>query len=603
MPKRYIIFFLWCLALQGRAQRNDCNLSINKPIVSVSKAGRPAVAALTTVCQDSLVQLNLKNHEKGTVVQWRLNNTDIPNATDTILVIRNNQAGVYTCIVKNNVLCTNPVISDPVAITLIPKPIVGPVMRGGFVGTPCVDGYEKLTVTATGNSSLSYQWLSENRPIERANSTSYDVIETGVYSVRVTDSDGCATVSGNLTVIPATPPKAEISASKGGFCAGENVTLFSTRGRTNVYQWMRDGQPIGGIKDTIIIAQAGVYSVKVTAPNSCSTTSLPITVIRHPEPVVSIESPGNEFCPGAALPLTAAGTDLKKFEWMMNGQPIKGASKNKFEVNVEGSYSVSVTDTNGCKAVAKAVEVKKVDKITVRIDSLPDFCGPFGSPIPLKGIPSGGIFSGTGVVNETFDSKLAGVGEHVVTYVVQGALDCLNGEAQKKVIVSRPPTLNLGEDRIIFQGSSLSLDAELGIGYTYQWTPTAGVDNPVSPKALFRPEQTTTYHIVATGPMGCLAEDSITITVFSGVYVPDVFTPNGDGQNDTWELKGLEQYPQAQITIFNRWGQAVFNETGEAPKPFDGTFNGSVLPVGEYAYVILTEPNGHVLRGKVLLLR
>ncbi len=105
MPKRYIIFFLWWLALHARAQRNDCNLSINKPIVSVSKAGRPSVAALTAVCQDSLVQLNLKNYEKGTVVQWRLNNTDIPNAKDTILVIRNNQAGVYTCTVKNNVLC------------------------------------------------------------------------------------------------------------------------------------------------------------------------------------------------------------------------------------------------------------------------------------------------------------------------------------------------------------------------------------------------------------------------------------------------------------------------------------------------------------------
>lgn len=603
MSKYFFLICFWLLILQVQAQDNDCNATLNKPIISVSKVGRPAVIARTAVCQDSLVQLNLKNYKKGTVVQWKLNNTDIPNANDTLFVVRNNQTGLYTCTVKNNALCTNPVISDAITISLIPKPIVGPLMRGGFVGTPCVDGYEKLTVTATGNSSLSYQWMSENRPIERANSTSFDVIETGVYAVRVTDADGCAALSGNLTVIPSTPPKAELSASKGGFCEGENVMLFSTKGRTNVYQWMRDGQLIGGIKDTIIIAQAGVYTVKVIAPNSCSTTSLPITIVRHPEPVVSIESPGNELCLGAPLPLTAQGDDLKKFQWSMNRQPISGATKIVFNAEQAGAYSVAVTDTNGCKAVSKELEIKEVAKITVKIDSIPGFCGTSGAPLALKGIPSGGIFAGAGVVNGTFDPKVASIGQHRITYIVSGSLECLNGEAQGTVIVSNPPTLNLGEDKIIFKGTSVTLDAELGVGYTYQWTPTDGIENPTLSKIAVMPESTTNYRVIAKGPKECFAQDSITIRVFSGVYVPEVFTPNGDGQNDTWELKGLEEYPAAEIMIINRWGQVIFSEKGGTPKPFDGTLNGSALPVGEYAYIISTEPNGHILRGKVLLLR
>ncbi|AEI50491.1 hypothetical protein Runsl_4146 [Runella slithyformis DSM 19594] len=603
MLKYFLIVCFFLLIKQVHAQGNDCNSVLNKPEISVSKVGRPALTARTAVCQDSLVQLNLRNYKKGSVVQWKLNNTDIPNANDTLFVVRNNQTGLYTCSVKNNVLCTNPIVSDPMAISMIPKPIIGQVMRGGFVGTPCVDGYERLTVNATGNSSLSYQWLSENRPIERANSTSFDVVETGVYAVRVTDSDGCAASSGNLTVIPATPPKAELSASKGGFCEGENVTLFSTRGRTNVYQWMRDGQPIGGIKDTIIIAQAGVYTVKVTAPNSCTTTSLPITVVRYPDPMFTIESPGDQLCRGAVLPLTAKGANLKKFQWSLNGQPITGATDKVLNVNRIGTYSVAVIDSNGCKATSKELVIKEVDKITVRIDSVPDFCGVMGGPIPLRGTPLGGIFSGLGVINGMFDPKSAGIGQHRVTYKVQGTLECLNGEAQRTITVSNPPALNLGEDKVIFKGASVTLNAELGVGYTYQWSPIAGVESPGLSKTVITPERTTTYHVIARGPKECLAEDSITIRVFSGVYVPEVFTPNGDGQNDTWELKGLEEYPEAEITIMNRWGQAIFSGKGAAQKPFDGTLNGEALPVGEYAYVIRTEPNGHVLSGKVLLLR
>lgn len=603
MSKYFLLICFWLLILQVRAQENDCNATLNKPIINVSKVGRPAVIARTAVCQDSLVQLNLKNYKKGSIVQWKLNNTDIPNANDTLFVVRNNQTGLYTCSVKNNVLCTNPVISDPIAISMIPKPIIGPLMRGGFVGTPCVDGYERLTVNASGNSSLSYQWLSENRPIERANSTSFDVIETGVYAVRVTDADGCAALSGNLTVIPSTPPKAELSASKGGFCEGENVTLFSTRGRTNVYQWMRDGQPIGGIKDTIIIAQAGVYTVKVIAPNSCSTTSLPITVIRHPEPVVFIESPGNEFCPGTVLPLTAKGVKLNKFQWRLNGQPINGAAKNVFDADRMGVYSVAITDSNGCKSISKEFEIKEVDKITVKIDSISDFCGTSGKPIVLKGIPSGGIFAGRGIVNATFDPKLAGIGQHTILYTIKGSVECLNGETQRSITVSNPPTLNLGEDKIIFKGASVTLDAELGVGYTYQWTPKDGIENPTLSKIAVMPESTTNYRVIAKGPIECVAEDSITIRVFSGVYVPEIFTPNGDGQNDTWELKGLEEYPAAEVTILNRWGQVIFSVKGIAYRPFNGTLNGDDLPVGEYAYIISTEPNGHILRGKMLLLR
>ncbi len=76
------------------------------------------------------------------------------------------------------------------------------------------------------------------------------------------------------------------------------------------------------------------------------------------------------------------------------------------------------------------------------------------------------------------------------------------------------------------------------------------------------PESTTTYTLLAAGPDGCRASDTITVRVVTTIYIPDVFTPNGDGVNDEWELLGLENYPNVEVTVWNRWGNAVFYGKG-----------------------------------------
>ncbi len=264
---------------------------------------------------------------------------------------------------------------------------------------------------------------------------------------------------------------------------------------------------------------------------------------------------------------------------------------------------MTVKDTNRCIATSEAFRLEMVSKITVTLAPIRDFCGTTSAAVALKGTPSGGVYSGTGVVGATFDPQLAGVGQHTVTYTVRGNLDCMNGEANRTIVVSPPPTLDLGADRQLIKGASLSLNADLGAGYTYQWTPSLGISNDKSPQPSFNPERTTTYRVVATGPSGCIAQDSITIHVFTKIYIPDVFTPNADGHNDTWKLKGIEDYPEAEVTIFNRWGEVVFFGKANSQSLFDGTSRGEPLPSGTYSYTIRTESQGHVYRGQVLLLR
>jgi len=594
---------LWCMALKllhahEPTRFADCT---TPPTLFISKVKRPSIASSTTVCQDSLVQLNIRNYPQSSTFTWQKGGVDVPYTSDSVLVVRGNQSGTYHCIVRSP-LCPLPIVSTSVVLTTNSRPLVS-ISAGNPIGVPCKEGTIKLTSNSSGNGTLKYQWYFENQPIPSATSNVFDAIETGVYTLKVVDGFDCANVSGALTAITYTPPKAELSTSRAGFCKGEKVTLKATRGRTYLYRWLRDGQEINGIKDSVSVTQAGTYTVKVTSPNGCTTESNQISVVQYDDPVVSIISAGNQICPGASLVLTAQGKDLKTFEWKKDGQAIQSGTKNTVNVGQAGNYTVTVKDTNRCVSTSSIFKVETVTKIVVTLAPIPNFCGANHDVVTLKGTPAGGIFTGNGVSSDQFDPKKAGLGQHTITYSVKGAIDCMNGEAQQVVIIAPSPELKLASSQDLIKGKLLSVNADLGVGYSYQWTPPTGIDNATSATPQLSPTTTTTYHVKATGASGCVAEDSIEIRVVTPLYIPDVFTPNKDGINDTWVIQGIEDYPTAEVSIYNRWGETIYFSKSSNTAPFDGYYNTAPLPAGVYTFIIATEPKGMVYRGHLVLER
>jgi gliding motility-associated-like protein len=94
------------------------------------------------------------------------------------------------------------------------------------------------------------------------------------------------------------------------------------------------------------------------------------------------------------------------------------------------------------------------------------------------------------------------------------------------------------------------------------------------------PIETLDYIIQVTSPVGCLASDTITITVFDRMYIPDAFSPNGDGINDRLIIQNGELQIK-KIQIFNRWGEVVYASTGYSI-PWDGLYLSEKLPNGIY---------------------
>lgn len=110
-----------------------------------------------------------------------------------------------------------------------------------------------------------------------------------------------------------------------------------------------------------------------------------------------------------------------------------------------------------------------------------------------------------------------------------------------------------------------------------------------------------TYKVDITDANGCVYKRSIKVPLTDGCfYVANAITPNGDGANDTWAIGGLEGYPNAKVSVVNRWGQVVFESTGYS-SPWKGIGPNGALPAGDYYYIIVYDPSKEPLTGLLTL--
>ena len=148
--------------------------------------------------------------------------------------------------------------------------------------------------------------------------------------------------------------------------------------------------------------------------------------------------------------------------------------------------------------------------------------------------------------------------------------------------------IDAGEDVEILLGDTIRLDGYSEGTEIIYWEPTDHLINENTLNPFVSPPETTTYFLNASDG-SCLLKDEVTITVVSDLEVPNTFSPNGDGINDTWEIPGIEKFPDAFVQVYTRWGQLVFQTTGynDPSKYWDGrSSRGNELTPGVYFYVI-----------------
>ena len=85
--------------------------------------------------------------------------------------------------------------------------------------------------------------------------------------------------------------------------------------------------------------------------------------------------------------------------------------------------------------------------------------------------------------------------------------------------------------------------------------------------------------------------------------IPTIITPNNDGANDTWKIKNIDIFPDAEVLIYNRWGKLVFNSKNLSANPWDGKYKGKELPTDSYHYILDLKDGSKPRSGVISIIR
>jgi gliding motility-associated-like protein len=177
--------------------------------------------------------------------------------------------------------------------------------------------------------------------------------------------------------------------------------------------------------------------------------------------------------------------------------------------------------------------------------------------------------------------------------------------AYQTINVWKKPQANAGPDQRTRVGVPVTLQGSVGgTDVKYYWTPQTYMNDPTSLSPTISAPQSMYYKLNVVSARGCTsASDEVFVKVYDKIIIPNAFSPNGDGINDTWNIEPLDLFNDADLQVYNRYGQLVFRNIGYI-KPWDGTRNGTPVPVGTYYYILdLKIKNEKPMTGSVTILR
>ena len=195
-------------------------------------------------------------------------------------------------------------------------------------------------------------------------------------------------------------------------------------------------------------------------------------------------------------------------------------------------------------------------------------------------------------------------GNYDISLTVKNTQGCTSDPYIRNVDVNVQPVIDAGPSFVVPTGTAIQFNptANDSTNVSFLWTPTGDIFNPAVLRPVITANQSLTYTLTATGPTGCTASDTMSVKVLLPVIIPNAFSPNGDGINDTWVLANLADYPGATVEVFNRYGQKVFTSKGYST-PWDGTYKGKTLSFATYYYIIYLNNGFKPLNGTITIVK
>ncbi len=356
---------------------------------------------------------------------------------------------------------------------------------------------------------------------------------------------------------------------------------------------------VGIYRYRLAVAEAGNLN---SAP--CRIASQPITINVKARPLVSASNNG-PICASNNILLTVTGATT--YQWTgpngftANGSPI--SINNAQPINA-GNYIVLGKDAAGCENTNTTNVVINPSPTVVTAFSDSSICAKNQVQLLANGLGSF-QWSPAGTLSNANSANPIATPLDSTNYMVvlTNGFNCTD-TAYTLIKVIKKPIVDAGPDKIIVANKTVQLNGNIvGTVSSYSWTPTSYMLNANTLSPTINPPADTKYYLTAIATNNCgTVIDSVFVKIYQGIFIPNVFTPNGDSKNDTWNIPALEAYPLHELAVYNRYGEIVF-ERKQQFNAWDGRYKSQDQPSGVYTYVIDLKNGTAILKGTVLILR
>lgn len=451
--------------------------------------------------------------------------------------------------------------------------------------------------TAVKGQTVTYTW-SNGSQTSTLPTASFAFNNAGTYTVQLTARSQYGCVRSVSKQVEAFQGLGAVVNGPTDVCQGSSAkfTASTQIAGAPTWQWTFPDGSTSTLKDpsAYTFNQTGSFPVKLVVLNNGCNDTLVRNVMVNPNPTGIITQRAVTLCDGSAAELRAGGGASYKWTPANSLLSDTGAIVMAAPTN-NTTFVVTATSLKGCSA-KDSIAVTVVRKQELQLPAELAFCA--GTAVQLRASGTDRyqwIGNTTGLSSTVIANPMARPNATNTSYTLVGSdnANCFTDTAVVRMILLASPTVDAGQGGEVSVGASFQLTPTVSADVQrYRWQPEKYLSCSTCPTPVATPMENMDYVVTVTNDKGCVASDTVTINVLcqeSRIFIPNIFTPNGDGKNDLFMVAGQGIKLVKSLRIYDRFGSVIFersnfqvNDPGSA---WNGKLKGMLVPVGSYVYM------------------